>query len=138
MIHKTRRWKITDVVSVGELAEKLIHHSWCLCTGFRVVIGGSDGMPRTELLALNDAFSEDGAQEFAILRNGVQVESLTVGWYPNADRNGRFRETDYKAGEIDLAYDLTGIMLGEIKTGFENVKPSSLLPHPDGSCPSCA
>jgi len=135
MIHKTRRWKITDVATLEELAKKLIHHSWCLCTGFRVV-GGPGG--RDELLVLNDAFSEDGAQEFAVLRNGDQVESLTASWYPNVDRNGSFRDTDYEAGEIDLLSDLRGIASGEIKTGFENVKPSSMLPHPDGSCPACA
>jgi len=136
MMNKNRRWRITDVATLEELAEKLIHHSWCLCTGFRVIVGGLGG--RDELLALNDAFSEDGAQEFAILRNGVQVESLTASWYPNTDRDGRFRERDYKAGEIDLLSDLRGIASGGIKTGFENVKPSSILPHPDGSCPACA
>lgn len=133
MIHKNRRWKITDVATLEELSKKLICHSWCLCTGFRVIVGA-----RTELLVLNDSFSEDGAQEFAILRDGVQVESLTVSWYPSVDREGRFREADYGAGEIDLIHDLVGIESREIKTGFENVKPSSLLPHPDGSCPACA
>jgi hypothetical protein len=108
----------------------LIHHSWCLCTGFRVIVDG------VEILALNDAFSEDGAQEFAILRNGEQAESLTISWYPSTDRNGTPREYDLRAGEVDLLHDLCGIARGEIKTGFQNMKP--MLPHPDGSCPLCA
>lgn len=72
MIHKARRYNVADETSLDDLVAKLTRNSWCLCNGFR--IGG--------LLILNDAFSEDGAQEFAVIResDGAQLESLTVSW----------------------------------------------------------
>lgn len=72
MIHKRRRYSVANETSLDDLVAKLLRNSWCLCTGFR--IGG--------LLLLNDAFSEDGAQEYAVIResDGAQLESLTVSW----------------------------------------------------------
>ncbi len=77
MIHKQRRYRVRDVATPEELAELLVDHSWCLCNGFR--LGGT--------LWLNDAFSESGAQEFAVIAeaSGVQVESLTVSWMNRSD-----------------------------------------------------
>lgn len=63
MVHKTRRWMITEVATLEELAPKLREHSWCLCSGFRY----------KDLLFLNDAFSPDGAQEYAVVRLGEGV-----------------------------------------------------------------
>jgi hypothetical protein len=36
-------------------------------------------------LFLNDSFSEDGAQEYAVVRDGRQIESLTVSWMARAE-----------------------------------------------------
>jgi hypothetical protein len=72
MLHKNRRFGVTDVHSTDELAEKLTKGSWTCCTGFR--IGG--------LLFLNDSTSENGAQEYAVVREATreQLESITFGW----------------------------------------------------------
>jgi hypothetical protein len=83
MMNKNRRFMISDRYTLDELAEKLTQRSWCLCSGFL-----AEG-----LLFLNDAFSEDGAQEFAVFRCSFtraeleaepctldQVESLTCSW----------------------------------------------------------
>ena len=74
-MHERRRFAVTDVGSVGELAVFLTEHSWTLCTGFRL----------GALLFLNDSFSEDGAQEFAVVRGGRQIESVTVSWQSRAE-----------------------------------------------------
>lgn len=49
----------------------LLTHTWTLCTGFRAPNGD---------LWLNDSLSEDGAQEYAVIRHGRQIESVTVSW----------------------------------------------------------
>ena len=66
----TRTYNVADVATVDELVEKLTQFSWCLCTGFRL----------GDLTFVNDASSEDGAQEFAVIKDGRQIESLTVSW----------------------------------------------------------
>src|SRR6266446_6477502 len=70
MLHHHRRFAVTVVLSLEELAEKLTQHTWTLCTCFEY----------QELLLANDSFSEDGAQEYAVYREGRQIESLTVSW----------------------------------------------------------
>jgi uncharacterized protein YdiU (UPF0061 family) len=70
MIHSNRRFCVHEVESVGELVENVTQHTWTLCTGLSF-----EGV-----LFLNDSFSEDGAQEYAVVRNGRQIESLTVSW----------------------------------------------------------
>ena len=81
MLHDKRTWCVADVSSAEELAERLTEHSWCLCVAFR--LQGAAG----SFLFLNDSTSEDGAVEFAIVREGtdgrgrcIQVESTTFGW----------------------------------------------------------
>lgn len=76
-MHKKRRWFVGPVDSAETLAEKLTQHSWTLCTGFELL----------GYLFLNDATSEDGAQEYAIVRRPaepgqpwIQVESITFSW----------------------------------------------------------
>jgi len=70
--HTKRRWNVAPVESPEALADKLTLNSWCCCTGFQY--GG--------VLFLNDAFSEDGAQEYAIVHADTleQFESITFGW----------------------------------------------------------
>ncbi len=72
MMHTRRVFDVANVADAAELAAKLVAHSWCLCVGFR----------HAGHLLLNDAFSEDGAAEFVVIResDGAVVESLTVGW----------------------------------------------------------
>ncbi len=63
---------MSDVATLEVLAEKLSDYTWTKCTGLRW----------NGWLLLNDSFSEDGAQEYAVVRESdmVQVESLTVSW----------------------------------------------------------
>ncbi len=76
MIHKTRRYSIAAVATLEELAEKLAEYSWTLCTGFL-----SEG-----LLVVNDAFSPDGAQEFAVFRCPFSLEELRAESTPELDQ----------------------------------------------------
>jgi hypothetical protein len=75
MFHSKRVWSVMPVADAAELMEKLHGHTWTLCTGFRLGC----------YLFLNDATHEDGAQEYAILKDlgggqFLQVESWTVSW----------------------------------------------------------
>jgi hypothetical protein len=70
MLHHHRRFAVTVVSSMVELTEKLTEHTWTLCTCFEY-----DG-----LLLANDSFSGDGAQEYAVYKEGCQIETLTVSW----------------------------------------------------------
>lgn len=74
--NRNRTWTIAKLGSAEELVTKLNDMQWCLCQGFEV-----DG-----ILWLNDAFGEDGAQEYAVVRrsDGVQLESITVSWCDRA------------------------------------------------------
>lgn len=46
------------------------------------------------LFFLNDSFSEDGAQEYAVVRNGRQIESITFSWCSRAEAHNHI---DYLA-----------------------------------------
>lgn len=75
MLHRNRLWSISPVDDPEELAQMLTERTWCLCSGFE--IGG--------YWFLNDATSEDGAQEYAVVKinpGGTprQVESITMSW----------------------------------------------------------
>ncbi len=72
MVHKNRAFGVADIEDDVELAKKLTEQTWTLCTGFR----------HKGYLYLNDSFSEDGAAEYAIVRekDRIQVESITFGW----------------------------------------------------------
>lgn len=70
MLHKNRNWTILPVGTAEELAEKLTEHTWCGCNGFEYA----------GFLFLNDSTSGDGAQEYGIVQNGRQVETVTFGW----------------------------------------------------------
>ena len=75
MFHKKRIWGLPHKVeSLEELAEKLTEYTWTLCTTFE----------HQNYLYLNDSTSEDGAQEYAIVKRNdsgfSQIESITFGW----------------------------------------------------------
>lgn len=78
MFHRKRRWVLSPVASIAELAHMLTQRTWTLCSGFYV-----EGHPDTILL--NDATHEDGAAEFGVCRSTqpsewIQVESITFSW----------------------------------------------------------
>ena len=74
MMHTNRRWNVGTLKGSEELAEHISENgcTWTLCTGFRV----------GHFLWLNDATSEDGAGEYAVIdeHTGLQVESITASW----------------------------------------------------------
>ena len=76
MFHLNRTFGVTDVETAEELAESLTEMTWTLCTGFRL----------QGLLFLNDSWSEDHAQEYAVVRESdlCQLESVTFGWCDKA------------------------------------------------------
>lgn len=76
MLHRGRVHTVTEVASAEELAAMLVERSWTLCTGFR----------HAGLLFLNDSTGPDGAQEYAVVRNGRQVESITFSCAPSPRR----------------------------------------------------
>jgi hypothetical protein len=110
MLHERRTFQVADVATPEELAAKLAEHTWTTCTGFRL---GS-------LLLLNDSTSEDGAQEYAVLRGSRQVESLTVSWCSREELAARLQV---------LAAGGPGVDMGEVVLR---------LNHPAGTCEACA
>jgi hypothetical protein len=56
MMHKHRCSCVGPIEDPAQLAEWLTQRSWTLCTGFAIA----------GYLFLNDATSEDGAQEYAV------------------------------------------------------------------------
>ncbi len=76
MLYADRRFCVTSEDDAEQLAHKLTARTWTGCTGFR----------HADYLFLNDSFSSDGAQEFAVFKNPesggrlVQIESITFGW----------------------------------------------------------
>jgi len=76
MIHSSRRFFVADVSTANELAKKLTDMTWTGCTGFRL------RDDKRALLFLNDSFSGDGAQEYAVFDEATaqQIESITFSW----------------------------------------------------------
>lgn len=109
MIHKDRAYSLTIVGSFAELAEMLTKRTWTPCSGF---VCGS-------LTLLNDAFSPDGAQEYAVIRAGRQVESLTCSWMDAGELLSTLETLD--RGE-------SGIDMGAVR----------IYTHADGCCGHCA
>jgi len=71
--HDKRVWSVKEIQNAEELAEVLTGYTWTLCSGFRY----------NGYLFLNDSFSEDGAQEYGIIKEtteGIQVETVTFSW----------------------------------------------------------
>ena len=82
MMHRNRIFQVVEEVhSISDLAEILTQHTWTLCTAFRLV-AAPDAEP---LLFLNDSFSENGAQEYTVIRGGLEVNSITFSWCSRAE-----------------------------------------------------
>jgi len=103
VMHKRRSWGVARKTR-EELAELLSSMTWTLCTAFQTE-GGT--------VWANDAISEDGAGEYALLRflDGTwrQVDSITASWCSRerlcllaeqADR-GEFDRLDYGYGTVE-------------------------------------
>jgi hypothetical protein len=91
VIHRNRTFTIAHVSSAPELAEKITEHTWTLCTGFRL----------GDLFFLNDSFSEDGAQEYAVIRADRQIETITFSW-TSQDRALELIEWLVNGGTTDM------------------------------------
>lgn len=113
MIHADRRFQLARADSPEDLAQRLTSMTWTLCTGFAIEHEGE------RYLFLNDSFSEDGAQEYAVISHGRQVESVTFGWC-----------TYDQAIEI-----IRGILAG---LGEDLGATTPRLDHGDTPCPLCA
>lgn len=75
MIHTHRTFCITAVPDLASLVDKLTTHTWTTCTGFAW----------QNLLLLNDSLSENGAQEYTVIRETHDIENLTVSWMTTED-----------------------------------------------------
>lgn len=121
MFFERRPIKITNV-DVGGYAD--LAHNLCmygvthtLCTAFRLRDGS---------LLVNDATSENGAGEWAVLvpaEDGTyrQVDSVTFGWMVYQEALAAIRRID--DDDLDDGFIEGGIVLRD---------------HPEGTCPLCA
>ena len=120
MLHKKRRWQVRRAASADELAGHLTGSTWCLCTGFEL-----EGY-----WFLNDAISEDSAQEYAVVKQpgpggkAIQVESITMSWCTYAEALAYIRRT--VAGDFD-----DSLLACEVSPRIES-------PDQHGRCPLCA
>lgn len=113
MMHDKRTFSIAPQTTPEALADLLTAGTQLLCSGFEV----------GDLLLLNDSFSENGAQEYAVIRNGRQIESLTASWMT------------YER----LLGCLEALLTGPYKD-FIDMGPATppLDRSPDHRCPRCA
>lgn len=89
-MHATRRWSLCRVATAEELAVKLTGSTWTLCTGWE----------HAGLWYLNDSTGEDGAQEYAVVYRGVQIETITFGWDSEAEALRHIRHCAEHAEEL--------------------------------------
>lgn len=125
MIHGDRAYAVKDVATAEELASLLSEMTWCGCNGFRL----------DDVLYLNDAFSPDGAQEYAVIEvtaedgdgwDGIQFESITASWMDEPELLDTIRKYE------DPAYRAR--MMG----GAAMNVPLHVDRHPEGPCCICA
>lgn len=110
-MHPKRRFSIESYADPLELASKLTGPrgmTWTSCTGFRW----------STLTLLNDSTCEDALQEYAVIRDGRQIESLTVSW---------------------MEPDRLAAMLRELELGGgADYGPVAIREHEEGACHACA
>lgn len=114
MMHGHRRFCVVDILSAEDLAEKLTHHTWCGCTGFRL----------GNFVFLNDSTGPDGAQEYAVFdeKEGKQIESITFSWC-----------SESKALEY-----IRQLSDGTLRTPMTSKMPVIQTPQEHGTCSRCA
>jgi len=100
MMNQKDEYNVGTCQTFEELADKLLNYGWTLCTGFEY--GG--------YLFLNDATSEDGAQEYAVIKDGFQIESWTCSWMTPDSLLECFKElpeSDWRI-KVDVKLDRSG------------------------------
>jgi hypothetical protein len=98
MIHTNRTFQLAeDLTDIAALADTLTQHTWTLCTGFRLTVDPA----APPLLFLNDSFSEDSAQEYAVIRDGRQIESITFSWCSRAEASDHIAYV-VRGGGVDV------------------------------------
>ena len=117
MFHENRKWNVIEVDDRGELAKKLVEHTWCCCNGFI----------HRGYYIINDSTSPNGAQEYGIVPVSDptrQVESITFGWC------GLLQATSY----------LRQIAESEFDEGFwgSGINPKQVTQDPTHHCHHCA
>ena len=146
MFHDKRCWSVGPVASAAELTEWLCERSWCCCTGFEL----------GNYLWLNDATSEDGAQEYAVVRKPTeddpvyrQVESITVSWCKREELL-QFVQAIHEsqplppveAGPVAVAKSrsqfLAALDADPIDREATEVQPTIQTPDQHGRCQLCA
>ena len=120
MLHRARRWCVTEVSSAEELARMLTETTWCCCAAFSL----------SDYCWLNDSTSPDGAQEYAVLTRDRatgkwwQIESITFGW------------CDIRRAREHLDHTLRG---KDDRNDFRyEVEPILETRDQHGRCPHCA
>jgi hypothetical protein len=120
MMHKARCWALHEVASAEKLARMLVERTWTLCSGFYVHGHGDH-------VFLNDATSEDGAQEYAVARRSaegwLQIESFTMSW--SDEGRALLLIKEILAGEFD-----------SVEYAFA-VQPRLEMPGRHGCCSLC-
>ena len=108
MMHTRRRWSVSEIETPTQLAFMLSAQTNTPCSGFTV-----EGFP--SYLFLNDAGSENGAQEYAVVkaidkaaaRSYRQVESITFSWCTPEDALAHIKAVlDGRYDDVDYAYDV--------------------------------
>jgi len=145
MMHTNRAWCVARVDSAEQLVEKLTQYSWCCCTGFEL----------GNYLWLNDATSEDGAQEYSCVRKPTeddphyrQVESITVSWCKPRELigyiesiHGEAEPPSIDSGPVVVARsnsDVVAALGDQSQPKHIVVKPRIETPEQHGRCPYCA
>jgi hypothetical protein len=112
MIHYQRRFAVTVIDSIEELVRQLTHYTRTLCTCLEY----------QGLFLANDSFSENGAQEYAVYKEGRQIESLTVSWMTPA----QLREV------------IEGLLRGDFdELEFRPIQPLQTEPASEHRCVLC-
>ena len=120
MIHDKRKFGVALESDPAVLASKLQGQTWTACSAFRI----------GRYIFANDSFSEDGAQEYAVLADFgheelAQIESITFGWCDPA--KALFYVENVLAGLYDDAASRNPV----------NVSRDQIEPK-HGTCGACA
>ena len=121
MIHMDRVFNVKTCSAEEMIADFEHTRSWTLCSAWRV----------GDTLYLNDSFSEDGAQEYAVVRiqsdgQQAQFESVTFGWM-SAEEIARFIRETWNADLARPEWHELPILAVRVR-----------VDHGDGVCPLCA
>jgi hypothetical protein len=88
MFFENRVYQVIQVGTPDDLAQRLKEMTLCLCAAFQC----------GDLLLVNDSTSEDGAQEYAAIRGGRLIDSITVSWCQLGDLVRILGELHARAG----------------------------------------